>query len=277
MKIDKVIMSCNDNPFYSDYWPAVSRVWKEKFDIEPVLVYVGSDASRMSTEYGTVVQQEKLEDVPDHTQAQWARYWYTQFEPDTMWLLSDIDMLPLSTDYFVRSLEHIPREIDPVIHFNTNATFDVASNKWNLEGDCIQGGVCMPTCYSAATGRRRKNILDLVPSFAESIEKLKWQENDYHHAPDGKNGVQHWYAEEAYQSVKMKDFIRENPHRFFSIGRLGGFCGNRLDRGHSGMPEWNPEWLKAGVYMDFHMPRPWSEFGDRIQEVVDCYLEGVAV
>ena len=50
MKLDKVIMSCNDNPYYSDFWPLVSKVWKEKIGIDPVLVYVG-DASNISTEY----------------------------------------------------------------------------------------------------------------------------------------------------------------------------------------------------------------------------------
>ena len=102
MKIDKVIVSCNDNPFYSDYWPVVSRVWKEMIGIEPVLVYLG-DASKLSSEYGTVVELEKLDNVPIHTQAQWARYWYTQFEPDTMWLISDIDMMPLSKQYLLKS------------------------------------------------------------------------------------------------------------------------------------------------------------------------------
>ena len=276
MKINKVIMSCNDNPFYSDYWPAVSRVWKEKFNIEPVLVYLG-DASEMSTEYGTVVQLDKLDDAPIHTQAQWARYWYTQFEPDTMWLMSDIDMLPLSTDYFVKSGEHIPNDDDILVHYNTNATYNDETKSWELGGNCIDGGVCIPTCYSAATGKLRKEILDLVPDFAESIERLKWKDNDYHHAPDGVNGVQHWYAEEAYQSDKIKDYIRKHPDKFIVVNRLGGFCSNRLDRGHSGMPEWNPEALRAGWYMDFHMPRPWSEFGERIQEVVDCYLEDVSV
>ena len=32
MKIDKVIMSCNDNPFYHEYWPIISKVWKVKYN-----------------------------------------------------------------------------------------------------------------------------------------------------------------------------------------------------------------------------------------------------
>ena len=132
MKIDKVIMSCNDNPYYSEFWPLVSKVWKERIGIDPVLVYIG-DASNISTEYGEVVEVEKLEDVPIHTQAQWARFWYTQFEPETMWLLSDIDMMPLSKQFFTDSVNDISREIEPMVHFNTNLKYFDDSKVWDID------------------------------------------------------------------------------------------------------------------------------------------------
>ena len=243
MKIDKVIMSCNDNPFYSDYWPVVSRVWKEKIGVEPVLVYFG-DASKLSQEYGTVVEMEKIESVPIYTQAQWGRFWYTQFEPETMWLISDIDMLPMNRDYFVTSVVDMPREIEPYVHYNTNAEFNQEIEEWKLVGDCIHGGVCIPTCYSAGSGKLRKEMLDLVPSLEDSINNLKWEENDYNHAPDGVNGCAHWYAEEAYQGEKTKEWIASNPDKFFTVNRPGGFCSNRLDRGHDSMPEWDKQALE---------------------------------
>jgi len=36
MKIDKAIMSSDDNPLYLDFWQSVSKVWKLKFDIESI-------------------------------------------------------------------------------------------------------------------------------------------------------------------------------------------------------------------------------------------------
>jgi hypothetical protein len=271
MIIDKVIMSCNDDPFYSDYWPIVSKVWKVKMGIDPVLVYFG-DASKMSTEYGTVVEMEKLDDVPMHTQAQWGRFWYTQFEPETMWLISDIDMMPLSKEYFVNSIEAVPREIEPIVHFNTNIEYSSDREGWDIESPPAAHETYLPTCYSAGSGKIRKESLDLVPSFKESIENLKWKENVYDHAP---NGVvcSHWYAEESYQEDKLKEWIAMHPDRFFSVVRPNGYCSNRLDRGHGVMPEWNKEALQSGVYMDFHMPRPWAQFGEQIQEVADSLME----
>jgi len=272
MKIDKVVVSCNDDPFYSDYWPIVSKVWKVKMGIDPVLIYFG-DASKLSTEYGTVVEMEKLEDVPMHTQAQWGRYWYTQFELETMWLISDIDMMPLSKDYFVNSIKSISREIEPIVHFNTNIEYYPDREVWDIEPSHAGRKMCLPTCYSAGSGKIRKESLDLVPSFKESIENLKWEENVYDHAP---NGVMcsHWYAEESYQEIKLLEWIEKYPNRFFKVRRPGGWCGNRLDRGHNYMPHWDKNALLLELYMDFHMPRPWIKFGEEIQEVVNCYLNG---
>jgi len=50
MKIQKAIMSVDDNPLYSDFWSLVSMVWKNRFNIDPVLIYFGSD--KMDEKYG---------------------------------------------------------------------------------------------------------------------------------------------------------------------------------------------------------------------------------
>tara|TARA_R110000824_G_scaffold329468_6_gene516241 strand:+ start:1410 stop:2282 length:873 start_codon:yes stop_codon:yes gene_type:complete len=272
MKIDKVIMSCNDNPYYSEFWPLVSKVWKERIGIDPVLVYIG-DASNISTEYGEVVEVEKLEDVPIHTQAQWARFWYTQFEPETMWLLSDIDMMPLSKQFFTDSVNDIPREIEPMVHFNTNLKYFDDSKVWDIDKELNvpeSYGKCLPTCYSAGSGKLRKEILNLVPSFKESIENLKWKENDYDHEIDG-DAVSHWYAEEAYQEKKLLEWIDKNPDRFFAISRPGGWCGNRLDRGHNHIPSLDHILAIINfneLVVEFHMPRPWEKYGKNIEDIV---------
>ena len=42
MKIDKVILSANENKDYVDFWPLVSKAW-ERIGIEPILIYTGKD------------------------------------------------------------------------------------------------------------------------------------------------------------------------------------------------------------------------------------------
>ena len=40
MKIDYAIHSIDDNPLYSEFWEPVSKIWKNKFKVEPVLIVI---------------------------------------------------------------------------------------------------------------------------------------------------------------------------------------------------------------------------------------------
>ena len=41
MKIDKVILSTNENPLYYPFWNVASKQWKQEIGIEPILFYIG--------------------------------------------------------------------------------------------------------------------------------------------------------------------------------------------------------------------------------------------
>ena len=45
MKINYVLMGSNQNPMYLDFWPIVSKIWKENFNIIPVLGLIGNEES----------------------------------------------------------------------------------------------------------------------------------------------------------------------------------------------------------------------------------------
>ena len=66
MKIDKVIMSCDDKRYYLDFWPLVSKVWKQKFNIHPVLILFGDKKElNVSEEFGTVIEFKTLDGEKD--------------------------------------------------------------------------------------------------------------------------------------------------------------------------------------------------------------------
>jgi len=43
MKIDRVILSVDNNPTYRVFWNIVSKIWKEKFNINPTLFFHGTE------------------------------------------------------------------------------------------------------------------------------------------------------------------------------------------------------------------------------------------
>jgi hypothetical protein len=54
-KIDYVIMGSNRNPLYLDFWPVVSKVWKEIFEITPVLGLIDdNDSDIEESEFGLI-------------------------------------------------------------------------------------------------------------------------------------------------------------------------------------------------------------------------------
>ena len=116
MKIDKVIMSCDDNPLYADFWKPVSEVWKKRFDIDPVLIYFGDN--KLDETFGQVIPVKPIEGIPSYAQAQWARFWFPTLELNTVQIISDIDMFPISRSFFIDQLEAIPD--DQYVHLFGN-------------------------------------------------------------------------------------------------------------------------------------------------------------
>ena len=51
MKIEKVIHSCDSNPFYLDFWTVTSNFWKEKFKTEHILVFIGDPNTEIDDTY----------------------------------------------------------------------------------------------------------------------------------------------------------------------------------------------------------------------------------
>ena len=263
MKIDKVIMSCDDKRYYLDFWPLVSKVWKLKFNIHPVLILFGDKKKlNVSEEYGTVVEFNVLKDIPSYLQALWVRYWYPITEPETTWAISDIDMFPMSRHYFIDILKNIPDNL--FVNTNADKTF-------------------FPSCYNIAKGKVFKEVLELPDNWEESINivnniaktkkdmTMTHTPNAIHkYEPSTNNEPFHlWGVDEAYACSQIAKFADQS--RIKRVERPGGFCHRRLDRS-----SWKPEDDKIlnEWYNDCHSIRPYSEHKQEIDRVVNLLLKG---
>ena len=106
MKIEYVIVS-SDNSRYLGFWNVVSKVWATRFGFKPILCYVSDKdlPDELSSEYGEVVRYPILPEYHTANQAQWARFHRTQFLKDSVALVTDIDLIPLSARLFVDLIE----------------------------------------------------------------------------------------------------------------------------------------------------------------------------
>lgn len=247
MKIQKVIHSSNDEPFYLDFWDNVSKIWKVKFGIEPILLHFGN--SKVSEQYGTVIKMHVPDGVPINTCCQMSRYWYPVLEPDTIFMTSDIDMFPISKWYFIDQIEKYSDE-----------------NFINLNCS-LQDPKRFACCYNVGKGKTFAEILNLPNSWDDFITGVSWEQISDKHTPDGL-GVEltNWSADEIWSSAKILKF---DQNRIIKLYRDNGMTSSRrIDRSKW---IWNDELIKQSY--DCHSIRPYSKHKEEIDNLVERIIE----
>lgn len=249
MKPNKVSISCDSNPYYLEFWEPVSRMWKHKMGIEPYLFFVGNKQDAPPNHHGIVVTVNPVDGIPIHTQAQWARFHFTQTDLDATWITSDIDMFPLSSFYFVDIIRDI--KSDCLVALNTDLR--------NY----------FPVCYNIAKGRTFKESLELSPSFVDCVSRVYSSTNSDSHTVNG-NTLSNWGADEQYSSKKFCAFRQRYPHRVVQILRPGGFHnGRRIDRINW---QYDQNAVKQDWYLDCHSLRPYSKHKNEIETLLRTSL-----
>jgi hypothetical protein len=249
MKIDLVIHSSDSNPFYLDFWPLVSKVWHVRFGLRPVLVYIDENHDiPIDTTYGDVLKMKPIPDIPLYLQCQWVRFWIPSQFPDKVCLLSDIDMFPVSRNYFINQIAGVPDT--KYIHLNPSHQY-------------------IPVCYHLAKGSTFTRVLALEPNWEDSIRNL-YAKNMGHDCfaqePSNlilKNKLQ-WGADEEYTTQK----IREYPDQgiFVMLPRYHG----RLDRSYW---VWSPRQIVQDAFADAHSIRPYSAHRQEVDKLVKALIE----
>jgi hypothetical protein len=222
---------------YLDFWPCVSRVWKLKFDIEPILLYVDEKNIDIDDTYGTVIKLTPILNISTVSQSQFARLWYLQFFPKDVCITTDMDMIPLSSYPFKTAIENID------------------------DDEYILSGVDETTisiCYNIAKGSIFKKYLELKNTWEEQIYILK--DSIYQI-----NGEIYWGSDEIYLANKLKNK---------SIMRLIRPSESRIDRSHYNYNYWpySVEKLKLGMYYDCHSIRPYNTYKNEIDKLINYIL-----
>jgi len=106
MKIDKVVFACSEA--YSGFWNTQARVYAA-MGIQPVVLLHGQRSNTdMSEEHGQVIEVPVIPDLPWVLQLTWSKFRHPETEPDTTWMIGDIDMVPLSRAHFTTNIEQVP-------------------------------------------------------------------------------------------------------------------------------------------------------------------------
>jgi hypothetical protein len=272
MKIDKVIMSCDDS-HYQYFWPVVAQVCKKVLGITPVLFRVGDeDGDFFYDGNGLVKYVKKIDGVPTATQGQILRLYGTKYFPDEICLLSDIDMMLLNKKYFVDNLSDY--EEDSYVILSSDG-YDLNRKECN---DLFDFQV-YPLCYHAAKGKTFSEILEIESSFEGFVKKvMNFQITN----------KKDWYRDEIYLSsminskyekYKFHKLIRGYQENFYVPDRIEKYNfpvdfrdNEEMRLTNLRLGNYDKEKLIGGFYIDCHCVRPYGWYDKEIWEVVNTLI-----
>lgn len=267
MKPEIVTFSCNSSAMYYEFWNPISKFWKTKFGIHPVLVYCGNMDLDLSEEYGTVYRLPPVDGVADYLCATWARFWITREYPNSICLTGDIDMIPLSRQFIDSRVSEC--EDDVYVHINGDAyasgDFDYWKRPYNtlIAHDHMAKGSVFDKVYGFESTfdseMKKYSSVDYSDKPRECIEGRGYAyhpEQHLRHASADVGGK--WCHDELYSTDKLRQYFWSGGkvRCDFSIPR-----NRRLDRSY-----WRyfPQDVTDGKYLDSHLLRPYSQYKNHI-------------
>jgi hypothetical protein len=232
MKLERAILSSNDNPKYLDFWPYVAKAWRELIGIEPVLFFIG-EAGKVEklSQHGQVIQVPVHPDWDIVNQAQSIRLWAGTKFPEENLIISDLDMLPISREYFIDSVKKYPD--NSLISY----TSDVMNYGFYLRSPQL------PMCYLAGKGSTFNEILsiDTKTTWEDFMMQMKSANMGY--------GTDQKYFWKKFLPYRGSD-------RYIGLNR--GWIGGKIATKRLDKVNWPIEYNPFDYY-DAHMPLPLSD------------------
>ena len=238
MKISKVILSSTNDEFLN-FYPLVSQAWRN-LDIEPILFLINGEEKEDPSIINIDFSSENIDNI---FISQNIRLLAPCLYPDDVLILSDIDMMPLSKEYFQGSIR------------------EYADNQFiNMRKNVVKGNM-YPICYSVAHGETWREIFKV--DNMNSIKTLisEWYHNDYIKFGES------WYFDQIKLFQSVTTFALDQQDRFVELDdSITKFC--RLNRTNL---KWrfSKFYNESIEYTDFHMPRPYKKYEKIINKVYE--------
>jgi len=253
MKIDKIIWSSSSE--YSDFWNINSLIHKKFLGLDCVLLLYGKKKELgLSEEFGEIIELDFDKNAPEIPQLVFNKWHYTRNEPETTWLIGDIDQIPLQREFFIDKISSVPE--DSYCHLAEDDCQRSGAPCWKKSRGPLVGH------YHVAKGKTFNKTLNLDISLVDHTNTLVKKAE--------KDNKPVWAYEEWYTA----DLIKENKVDFHGFKRNGyGNLGNKICR--STNSNYNLEFLKSKFYEDYHCPRPYKKYKDQINEILEIAWGGI--
>ena len=259
MRLARVLLACDLNPDYLNFWPSTRRAWEEIVGIKPLLVLVArpDEVPPELEQDEAVVVFPPVSGIHTTFQAQCVRLLYPALlEVNGAVLISDIDLYPLKPAYFHAPLARLDER------------YFVTYRDTRLD----RGEVNIP--FNAAAPATWAEIFGVeTPEDVRVCLAEWWTRGPY----DGRRGWDGWYSDQQilFERLSAWPAARE---RFWTLD--DDYCKfNRLDRleleHERGLQAHHRRALRAMRYSDFSCLLPCDAQRDVNDLVLELAIEAV--
>lgn len=244
MKIDRVILSSNNNPLYYQFWNPLSKIYAENFGIKPTLIWFGSvnelNELSISKEFGDIVIVKAVDKYPLPFQTTWGAFYHTSLFPNDVCLTMGIDQVPLS-GMFLKDMIADIGESDYVMEIADA----YLPEHWTINGSSS------PSAYHIAKGFIFNKVYGFESTFEKEIEKVcnsgmkaVWEDTQLM-----------WGLDETYSSQKLRQY-RDCGGSIVSMSNFNLLKRTRIECERDKEPQFDEQNLKIGLYSEAHLCRP---------------------
>jgi len=267
MKIDIVTFSSDSSQMYYEFWEPMSKHIKTKFNMHPVLLFCGDDNISLSEEYGDVHRVDSVNGVADYHSATWGRFWITSKYQNKVCMTGDIDMIPLSHQFFIDDVERY--DDDAYVHLSAGWYYNGDTEAWKNQYNILSA------YYHVAKGKTFKDVYAFEEKFEDEMKKF--EEPDYTGKNKGMGRVVGYafHPEPHLRYASVDNGGKWGQDEFYSTELLRLYHSNggkvvtenkehkqrRIDRNH-----WkhDPSLVQSGFYVDAHSLRPYGKYKEHV-------------
>lgn len=258
MKVNKVILASNNNDLYYPFWNILSKLYKTKFGIDPVLIFLGTEeeklACELSSEYGEIILCDIKVEGKLAWECTWALFYFTKFFLDDNCLIMGIDQIPTGT-YFFDLIKDI--EDDSYIMLTDDA-YKNSLPTWE------NGGIS-PSAYHVAKGRVFNEIYKFEETFEQELDKIRQLNLKTMWAKE--TGSETWGYDETYSSMIL--FKNKENFNIVGLSKNQEFIHRRIDCYRNIEVNYNTQALNNNFYIECHSCRPYKKHKNWIDTLVN--------
>ena len=252
-----VHVSSNENQDYIQFWPLIAAAWR-RLGVKPVLTLVTdkpeSEWIHMS-DHGDVIYRATRSDIDPGIWSKVARWHSYGSFPDSLNIVSCIDMIPINAAYF-ESLFQFSRDV--LVLAGCDAYLSHTSKK-NMNTPKFPGN------YMITYGDIWKQIVN-PDGLGMDAWIAKWMHSDVYDGKESLCSPYDVFSEESMMRVAVYEWDK-NRDKIVGMRRPGGWdyqCSMRIDRLNW---HWSKELLSQGRYIDAHCPRPMADHRDSLEQL----------